>query len=519
MRKLIKTLALSILAVFSLSASVYADVGDMGFFGGISEGRRLPKTTEDIISKSSQKTGRKAKGQTGTFIYKEVVFLSGKPAVFEGLIDVAANGGIQDDLDAGTYIQTFRVYPSAATTEEASIERSMTLRVNYRKEYNQVIEDYAVESWSESIQAGGASFTLDRRLSDFGASVIKDKTPGVTYYRGDISTRSVYSSGGGSPEDGSSITVVEGADSFYGYACAWSSSEAHRMDQTVSSGDWQMQVQVRPGVSVNKLLQYSRNEPSAMSFEGNYKEVIQNESGLKYDIFIAPHIYPDQKMSGGISIPGRNAFEQLTAPDMAFLKGHYAEEDIKKLFSMQILDGDPKYYQPHQAITRGQFVTALSKAVKLPVEAQKTARTSRKVDAHLIVFPDVTSQRPDYPYIMAAYRNGVAIGRDNGTFYADAPLERQEAVAAMIRSLGLANLGLDPTAMTPFTDDDEIGYWARRELDAARRLGLLLPDESGRARPVEFVSKAEAAAFLSRLVDYMRSGLSEDYSKHIVNFG
>jgi hypothetical protein len=486
----------------------FAQVGDMGLFGGISEGRRLPKTTEEIIKAASGS----AQSEPASLVYKEVIFLSGVPYAFEGMLDVSDSGGAAEGVSSGTYTRSFRVYPTASTTEGASIARAVTFNVNYRRQGNQLIEDYTVSSWSESLQAGGGTFTLDPRLSVFEASVITEKNPGVSYYRGDISRRATYSSGG---EDGA--TVMDVYDSFYGYSCAWSGAESHRMDLTVSTPNWQLQANVRPAVSVKKTLQYSPNEPSAISFEGNYKELLQNESGLKYDIYVKPHLFPDQPSSGGVSIPTRNAFEQLPAPDVSFLKGHFAQEDIRKLFSCQILDGDPKYYQPHQAITRGQYVTALAKAVKLPLESQK--KTTRRNETPVIVFPDVTSSRKEYPYIMAAYRNRVAIGRDNGNFYVDHPLERQEAVVTMVRTLGLTNLGLDPTPATIFSDDSLIASWAKRDIAAASRLGLITRDDDGRMRPKDFVSKAEAAAMLSSLVEYMRKGLSDDYSEHMVNVG
>ncbi|MCL2461571.1 MAG: S-layer homology domain-containing protein, partial [Defluviitaleaceae bacterium] len=97
--------------------------------------------------------------------------------------------------------------------------------------------------------------------------------------------------------------------------------------------------------------------------------------------------------------------------------------------------------------------------------------------------------------------------------------ERQEAVAIMIRALGLTSAAPDPTPMTAFTDDRLIGNWAKREVAAAYALGLIGPDAEGRFRPRETFSKAEAAALLNRLTEYMRAGLAADYAEHIVDYG
>jgi len=474
--------------------------------------------------------------------------------VFTGVLEVSGTRGAEPNSQSGNYSQTMRVYPSTASVAEiddedaedenvedenaeegvvssgasVSIDRTITYSVNYRREGNQLIKDYTVEDWAEIITVNGVTFVLDSEQSGFDVSIIEQETPGIGYYRGDISARSVYtvSIGGGEESEeaietttSSETRMLDVSDSFYGYSCAWSKAEVHRVDASVSGKNWQMMYQIRPGTSAAKTLWYTKNEPDTISFEGNYKEVLKNHSGLKYIILQPPIIYPDQKSEGGTSIPTRNTFEQLIAPDVGFLTGHPAMEDIRKLFSMQILDGDPMFYQPDQAITRAQFVDALTKAIKLPVEPveEDNARGRRNQEPPPIVFPDVLPERPDYPCIMSAYRNGIAIGRNDGTFYADSILERQEAIVMIVRALGVAKLG-HVSQTTAFTDDKEIAYWARQSFNAASRLGIIRPDQEGKIRPRDYVSKAEAAALVRAFVDYMRIGIASDYAEHIVNY-
>ena len=525
------------------AVTVRAEVGEMGFFGGISDGTKLPKTTETILQKTGN-TNNRNRNTRRTFFYTEVIFLSGVPREFNGILEISSPG--PGTADEGTYTETHRVYASQYTNPAIAISREIEYTVNYRRVDRQVIKDYTVSrksavnmerKWSEVILVPEGAFTIDPVLSSCGISIIEDHTPAVMYYRGDISMHAVYVSdsteetGAGVAnqagtgvfvsEIDNGVTVADYMGSFHGYQCAWSNTETHRMDVLVQNKAWQMQYQIRPSVSVNKTLQYTENEPLAISFEGNYKEVLQNVSGLRYDIFVKPRMYPDMETAGQAAINTQNTFEQLIAPDLNFLKGHPAEDDIKKLFSMQVLDGDPKFYQPAQAVTRGQFVTALVKAIKLPIEEQTAVapRNRRNAQAQQpIVFPDVTPNRPEYPYIMAAYRHGLALGRDFGNFFTDYSMERQEAIVILLRTLGLQNLGLDPTPLTAFTDDAQIGDWAKREMSAAYRLGIIGPDEEGRIRPKELVTKAEAAAFVNHLIEYMRNGLAVDYADNIVNY-
>jgi hypothetical protein len=269
---------------------------------------------------------------------------------------------------------------------------------------------------------------------------------------------------------------------------------------------------------MNKVLQFVRNEPTAISFEGNYREVMQNNVGLRYDIFTAPNFMWAVPRSGSASIETPNLFEQLPAHDLTFLRGNAAEDDIRRLFSTQVLTGDPRFFQPSHAISRGQFVAAVARAIRLPVEATVTpTRARQRVQPDVSVFHDVPNTRPEYPYIMAAYRAGLAVGRANSMFYFDFPIDRQEAFMIMIRALGLSQMGLNPTPVTPFADDALIAPWAKREVAVAHMIGLAVPDENGFFHPTRQLSKGEAANILNELVEYMRVGLISDYADQIVN--
>lgn len=501
MKILNKALAIC-LSLFICTTTVYADPLDFGVFGGISEGRKLPKTTEQLLA-----TNKNTKNELKS-TYKEMVFLTGEPKEYNGNITVTSS--TTNLADKGTYKLTYKVANGDTTPKDMSIARTMEYNVNYRKEENQTIKDYEISKWTETITVGGKTYTIDSKQSKSSISIIEDKTPGVNYYKGDVSHRAVYTSG-------QDKITQEISGVIYGYSSAWSSTETQKLNCTVSTNNWQMEYQLRPSVSVNKTLQYGKNEPTAISFDGNYKEVMQNKSGLNYNIYVMPPQFTyTTKASGNISIPSFNTFEQLVAPDVSFLKGHFAEEDIKKLFSMQILTGEPKFYQPSQAITRGDFTKMIVKAIKLPIE-DTSNKNNQKAPVE-IVFSDVLPDREEYPYIMAAYKSGLVSGRNNGKFSIDEPIERQEAIVILLRALGLENLGLDPTPITPFVDDNKIENWAKKEIYAANRIGIIAGDNEGKFNPQSFINKAEAAAIVNRLINYMRYDMQVDYTENIVNY-
>ena len=509
MKKWLGFICTAVLLLLLNVLPVAAQVGDMGFFGGITEGVRLPKTTEVLLAQNASSSAN----MQLELAYKEVIFLSGEPVTFEGTINVRPSGSVTDKDSSGSYRVIYTVRGTDTASDDARIARTVTFTVNWRRQNNQVVKDYVATAWTETITAGGQTFTLDWRQSHFDVSILESRSAGVTYYAGDMSMKAVYR--------GDSATSHEVAGTIYGYTSAWSHSEVQRLDGRVYTAAWDMQYQVRPSVSVEKALQYSPNEPMAISFPGNYREVMANQSGLQYDITVQPTRFNHVAKTGGASISTYNTFEQLIAPDVSYLKGNFAEADISKLFAMEVLDGDPKFFQPNQQITRGQYVTMLVKALKLPIDTsyQQTSnsRTNKKVAVN-VVFPDVMPERADYPYVMAAYTAGLAVGRGNGHFYVDSPIEREEAYVLLVRALGLSSLGPEPTPMTPFSDDASISAWAKKDLYAASRIGLLTGDLQGRVLPHTKISKAEAAAMVNRLVEYMRTGLRNDYSEYIVNY-
>ncbi|MCL2415600.1 MAG: S-layer homology domain-containing protein [Defluviitaleaceae bacterium] len=513
MKKFIISAVFAVLIVIANTAQIFARPSDLGFFGGITEGARLPMTTEQIIAQTN--ANRRAAPQD--FVYKEMIFLAGLPVEFEGIMTRRQNGQVTTTADSGSYTLTYDIRPNPATADGVNLTRLITFNVNWRREGNQIIENLTVNpnntSWRESITVDGTNFVLDPRQSHISISIIRHETPGVTYYRGDISKRAVYTSGGDQ-------VVQEINGRFYGFYSAWSATETHILEGIISTPEWQMMYEVVPSVAVSKDLQYAQNEPTAISFSGNYREVTQNRSGLSYSITVMPNRFYGEPTSGSTTISTRNSFEQLISPDVAFLDGHWAQSDIQKIFSMEILDFDPRLFFPDQQITRATYITMLARAARMPLAppATTTGRANRNAPPPELIFPDVPDSHPASRYITAAYESGLIRGRGQGHFQTDFAITREEAYVLALRILGLTNLGPDPTPVTPFVDDADIGDWARRELYAAERIGLIFPDSMGRLNPREYLSNAEAAALVIRLIDYMRHFLPTDYTENIINF-
>lgn len=96
-------------------------------------------------------------------------------------------------------------------------------------------------------------------------------------------------------------------------------------------------------------------------------------------------------------------------------------------------------------------------------------------------------------------------------FSVDVPITRQEAFVVYVRVIGLERLGVSQSPVTPFVDDDAIAPWAKKEIMAGYKLGIIQGDDQGRLLPTRWINKGEAAAIINRLITYLRHDIGQDY--------
>ncbi|MFV0441105.1 MAG: S-layer homology domain-containing protein [Lachnospirales bacterium] len=506
--KINKIISITMAFVIMSSQMVYANVGDMGFFTGVSSGRTLPKTTEtlnDIVDETTINTD-----------YKELIFLTGEPIVFSGKNEVSSNTTpnrkteYDTDTVTGTGSASYIVEPyEYASEEDPIIERGVDFDINYYTVGDSTVKDYVVNSWDETITLDGSSYTVDPNRLKYQLSITEQEKPAITYYAGDLSSEIYYVADG----DADEVIKVSQVGRIYGYISGYSHTETHRIDVTVEKDGEVYEYQIRPSVMTQKDLIWNDNEPSLISFGGNYREVMSSVAGFSYNVTNKPTSAYLLENEGSDFIETTSTFEQLIPTEITKLKGHWGYSNIQKLFALRILDSNPELYKPDHAITRSDFVDMFVKTLKIEIVEQE--RSKNAID---FLFPDVTSKRNDYDVIMTAYDEGIIYGKANSAqFYPDEPITREEAITIIMRSLGLDNLGVLPGTITAFTDDSNISSYAKNHVYVAHKIGLITPDSEGKFWPKKYLTKAQAATLSVRLMDYMRDELYTDFSEGIVN--
>ncbi|MDF2613490.1 MAG: S-layer y protein [Clostridia bacterium] len=497
-----------ILSVSSLSALE----GEMGYFGGVSTGIKLPTITALSQTKKSSTTSKY------TLPYKENIYLSGKPETVEGTIEIRPGKGIDKEKGQGKYTENYIIKAQNADGT-AKMTRNMSFETQYiyEAERKQTTKTSKMLKWTEVVVSGGETYQLDSKQSSYTKSILEDYAPGVSYYRGDIQYDAVYTplAGEGTNEP---ITIsVDGP--IYGYEQAFAKTETQRRNIMIDLGDTQYYVEETPTLTVHKDIQYGANEPDAISFAGNYKELIRSEGALNYNIIVgSPELYDDE-LIGTLNVTNAPVIEQLSIPSLPRIKGHPAESDIKKMYSLKIYTDTPAAFSPNQVVRRQEYIAMLVRALRIPLPpAPKKTNTAFGTAANANIgetspFNDVKEGDTYYPYVKAAYDAGLIGG---GTLNGSRQLTREEMYVLNMRVLGLERLGIGTgNVVTPFVDDKQISQSAKAAIYAASKLGIITPS-NGYVFPKKYVTKAEGAAFLGQLIDYLRYDLQKDYNEKML---
>jgi len=190
--------------------------------------------------------------------------------------------------------------------------------------------------------------------------------------------------------------------------------------------------------------------------------------------------YPDSTFRGANSMNREefiNTLFKLKNPDLpeadtsnpAFndvAPGRWSYDAIEWAVDNGIIEaGAAGNFRPKAALTRAEMAAMLAKAEGWTIAAENT-------------FSDIEGH-PQFAEILLAAGAGVFQGNPNGTFRPDAPIKRQELVAAMIRYM----LGGEPEdeiwagIEVPFTDMQST-HWAYKYLALAAEGYTALPPES-----------------------------------------
>ena len=170
----------------------------------------------------------------------------------------------------------------------------------------------------------------------------------------------------------------------------------------------------------------------------------------------------------------------------------WAYDAVSYLSSLGTITGYPNgTFRPDSEITKGEFISILSKALKLPAYHPPSPD-----------FSDVLPTDWYYGSVESAVYAGVVHGNGNNTFAPDNPITREELASVLVQALGKqdeARASMDDK--TGFIDDGSIASWARGFMAVAVKNGLIKGYRDNSIRPQENATRAEACVTIMNFMN------------------
>jgi N-acetylmuramoyl-L-alanine amidase len=303
------------------SLTAFAGGIEMGYEGGITSGSADEKTVLE---------------------YKEVCFITGEPIELTGTVSVRKSAR-QDTVNA-TY-----TYNLKNADKDMTLIRNASYNIKTMETTDgQIVEEISLsKNPSETIRVSNDVYLL--RNYEFSCSRIIDKKPAINYFAGNMWGRKTYQVA--NVNNGSSVTIEITGKSF-GYDQYWGNTGTSILNYEIKSEKitsdiydrWAGRAEVTISSSVIEDIKYMENIPEQISFQGGYVKTRSNSSILEY--FCCLPEFDAKGVSTYRMIETRNslkleAFPQqvrLPVQEISHLRGHWAEDKIKMLFSLDIFN-------------------------------------------------------------------------------------------------------------------------------------------------------------------------------------
>lgn len=450
-------------------------------------------------------------GVQNEHIYEEISFLSGRPVKFKGSYDVSE----RERNDEKTVSYKFDL---EAVGEEGSLTRTISYKTDLSSHEGtgQIIGNTEVTKYRETIRIGEDDYTLTDY--QFSKSDVLDERAASNFYAGDIKGRKYYSYNG---DQGNLILDISGGN--VGYENFWGSTETQMLDYTVTAeiegeeGDasWQGTYSNQVSDSLTKSLRYSENDANFSSFHGGHIKMINNSAVSKYD-----YSFPEGAGTISISQEMMPKIERLIVPKFRDVNGHWAEDNIKKLYSLDVFEDNSDIFSPNTPMDRISFAKAIMRAsdIRATMEEEKPSRRRRNEAKEESYFKDIETNHPDYSYTKGAFDKNIMYGVSKDLFAPNKALTRAEAITVLVRALGFENRAPNPGFMTSFADDARIPSWAKDSIYIAKELNLLSGDPLNRVNAGQTLTRAEGSTLIIRFLEFLEKDLQKDYRENIVRF-
>lgn len=451
--------------------------------------------------------------------YKEVVFLSGKPVELTGKLKLTQSGS--GEVKKHTYDYNLTGPNGAALTRKVVYLADEDINTELKQISNGLMLDPKAKV-SERITIDGKTYVLLEQILN-KASITQDKSV-IKYTSGTWNGRKTY-------QQGNNEITVDIYGETYKYDNTWSTVETALIRHVInyyyavgiSGSKKESTGSVEYGVTNirEKEIISQQSLPNQISFKESYmiSEKEENTVVYKYDMPVITGSKTTSRKSGegSFKLTTMPRLNPLPIPLYTDISGYWAEKDINRLFSLGVMSGEGKYFNPRIPINRAEFARALIKACGLEEETENKKPRNRKEVKEDIIFSDVDPNHPYYTYIKRVTQLGLMNGTGYNTFEPEKPISKAQALTILIRALGLEDIRTSNITST-FADEIEIPDWARKSIYVAEDLNIIDTNEYRMIQPNKDLTRGEAANLINRFITYLQKEIKTDYRERVVNF-
>lgn len=170
----------------------------------------------------------------------------------------------------------------------------------------------------------------------------------------------------------------------------------------------------------------------------------------------------------------------------------WAKDDISYLYENRYIDGlDEFTFSPAKNVTREELLKMLLSA------------TGAELSNNPSTFADAENGAWYEKYVVTGVEIGIVKGVGDGKFGIGESVTRQDMAVMLYRVLS-EKKSIGFAEKSSFTDYSDISNYAKEAVGAIEKTGILKGMDDGSFRPGEYVTRAQAAAALRRLIDVLK---------------
>lgn len=175
-------------------------------------------------------------------------------------------------------------------------------------------------------------------------------------------------------------------------------------------------------------------------------------------------------------------------PVFSDIAGHWAEQEMIKMYNAGIVKGTDGKALPNESITRAEFATLLVNALGLTASSPMT-------------FADANPDAWYYEPLSKAVHAGLLKGYSADRVGPNDTITREQMATMVYAAMKMKGVPINTLNELSFKDKDEIAAWAREAVVATNAAGIINGFPDGTFDPRGQATRAQAIVMISKLMD------------------